>query len=79
MEVGIKMAKKETLIEFYKKGSDFGFNIPKGTSVANIEQAIALFIIDNAKYRTAITGNTVKPATVLAEISQWATQLEENL
>ncbi len=72
------MAKKEKLIEFYKKGSDFGFDIPKGTSVANIEQAIALFIIDNAKFRTAHDHPT-KSATVLAEISQWVTQLEENL
>lgn len=65
--------KREKLIEFGKKGTDFDFRIPAGTSVSNIEQAIALFILDNAKYRD------MKPATVLAEISQWVTQLEENL
>lgn len=65
--------RREKLIEFGKKGNDYDFKIPAGTSVANIEQAIALFIIDNAKYRK------IKPATVVAEISQWVTQLEENL
>lgn len=65
--------KREKLIEFGKKGNDYDFKIPAGTSVSNIEQAIALFVIDNAKYRKIGT------ATVLAEISQWVTQLEENL
>lgn len=65
--------KREKLIEFGKKGSNYDFKIPAGTSVSNIEQAIALFIIDNAKYRKLGT------ATVLAEISQWVQQLEENL
>lgn len=65
--------KREKLIEFGKKGNNYDFKIPAGTSVSNIEQAIALFVIDNAKYRKIGT------ATVLAEISQWVTQLEENL
>ena len=65
--------RREKLIEFGKKGCDYDFNIPAGTSVSNIEQALALFIIDNAKYRKIGT------ATVLAEIGQWVTQLEENL
>lgn len=65
--------KREKLIEFGKKCSNYDFKIPAGTSVSNIEQAIALFIIDNAKYRKLGT------STVLAEISQWVQQLEENL
>lgn len=67
------LMKREKLIEFGKKGNNYDFKIPAGTSVSNIEQAIALFVIDNAKYRKIGT------ATVLAEISQWVTQLEENL
>ena len=65
--------RREKLIEFGKKGSTYDFKIPAGTSVSNIEQAIALFIIDNANHRKIGT------ATVVAEISQWVTQLEENL
>lgn len=65
--------KREKLIEFGKKGNDYDFKIPAGTSVSNIEQAIALFIIDNAKRRNFGT------QTVLAEISQWVQQLEDNL
>jgi hypothetical protein len=67
------LMRREKLIEFGKKGSNYDFKIPAGTSVSNIEQAIALFIIDNAKYRK------IGPSTVLAEIGQWVTQLEENL
>lgn len=65
--------KRVKLIEFGRKGSDYDFKIPAGTSVSNIEQAIALFVIDNAKYRKIGT------QTVLAEISQWVQQLEDNL
>ena len=65
--------KREKLIEFGKKGSNYDFKIPAGTAVSNIEQAIALFIIDNAKYRKIGT------KTVLAEISQWVQQFEDNL
>lgn len=65
--------KKELLLELSKKGTDFSMKIPAGTSVANIETAIALFIIENAKYREIST------AQVIAEIQQWVTQLEENL
>lgn len=67
------LMKREKLIEFGRKGGQYDFKIPAGTSVSNIEQAIALFIIDNAKYRKIGT------QTVLAEISQWVQQLEENL
>lgn len=65
--------KKEKLLELSKKGTNFEIKVPAGTSVSNIEQAIALFIIDSSKYRG------IKPSTTLAEISQWVTQLEENL
>lgn len=65
--------KKEVLLELYKKGTNFSFKVPAGTTVANIEEAIALFIIDSAKYRG------IKSSTALAEIQQWVAQLEENL
>ena len=65
--------RKEKLLELSKKGTDFSFIIPKGTSVSNINQALALFIIDSSKYRG------IKTSTALAEIGQWVTQLEENL
>jgi len=65
--------KREVLLELGKKGTNFDFKIPAGTSVANIEEGIALFIIDSAKYRK------IKSSTVLAEITSWVQQLEENL
>ena len=65
--------RKEVLLELYKKGTDFSFKIPAGTTVANIEEAIALFIIDSAKYRG------IKSSTAIAEIQQWVAQLEEHL
>ena len=65
--------KKTKLLELSKKGTDFEFVVPAGTSVANVEQAIALFLIESSKYRG------IKTSTALAEISQWVTQLEENL
>ena len=65
--------KTEKLLELSKKGNNFSFRAPAGTSVANIEQALALFILDSAKYRG------IKSSTALAEISQWVTQLEDNL
>lgn len=65
--------KKEKLLELSKKGTDFEFVVPAGTSVANIEQALALFIIESSKYRG------IKSSTFIAEVSQWVTQLEENL
>lgn len=65
--------KTEKLLELSKKGNNFSFRVPAGTSVANIEQALALFILDSAKYRG------IKSSTALAEISQWVTQLEDNL
>ena len=65
--------RKEVLLELYKKGTDFSFKVPAGTTVANIEEAIALFIIDSAKYRG------IKSSTAIAEIQQWVAQLEEHL
>lgn len=65
--------KKEKLLELSKKGTDFSFIVPKGTSVNNVNQALALFIISSSKYRQ------IKSSTALAEIAQWVTQLEENL
>lgn len=65
--------KKEKLLELSKKGTNFEIKVPAGTSVANIEQAIALFLIDSSKYRG------IKSSTALAEIGQWLTQLEEHL
>lgn len=65
--------KRVKVIEFGRKGNEYDFKIPAGTSVSSIEQALALFILDNAKYRKIGT------QTVLAEISQWVQQLEDNL
>lgn len=67
------LMRREKLIEFGRKGSTYDFKIPAGTSVSNIEQALALFVIDNAKHRKIGT------STVLAEIGQWVQQLEDNL
>jgi hypothetical protein len=67
------LMKRVKVIEFGRKGNEYDFKIPAGTSVSSIEQALALFIIDNAKYRKIGT------QTVLAEISQWVQQLEDNL
>lgn len=65
--------KKEKLLELFKKGTNFSFNIPAGTKVDNITQALALYIIETSKYRG------IKSATAVAEIAHWVTQLEENL
>lgn len=65
--------RKEVLLELSKTGTNFNIKVPAGTSVENIEQAIALFIIDNSKYRG------IKTSTALAEVAHWVTQLEENL
>lgn len=67
------LMKRVKVIEFGRKGNAYDFKIPAGTSVSSIEQALALFILDNAKYRKIGT------QTVLAEISQWVQQLEDNL
>lgn len=64
--------KRVKLLELGMKGTNFDIKIPAGTSVSNIEQAIALFIIDSAKYRG------IKSATAIAEIQQWVQQLEDN-
>lgn len=71
-EGGINM-KKQKLLELSKLGTNFEIYVPAGTSVESIEQAIALFVIDNSKYRG------IKTSTLLAEITHWVTQLEENL
>jgi len=63
----------EKLLELTKKGTNFGYRVPAGTQVAEIEEALALFIIDSSKYRG------IKSATALAEVSAWVSQLEENL
>lgn len=65
--------KKVKLIELSKKGTNFEIKIPANTKVSDIQQAIALFIVDSSKYRG------IKPATALSEIQQWVVQLEENL
>lgn len=65
--------RKEVLLELSKKGTNFNIKVPAGTGVSDIETAIALYIIESAKYRE------IKSATVLAEIQQWVTQLEDNL
>lgn len=61
------------LLELGKKGTDFDFKIPAGTEVSHLNQAIALYIIETAKYRG------IKSATAVEEIRQWVQQLEENL
>ncbi len=65
--------KKVKLLELSKKGMDFSYVVPKDTSVAHVTQALALFIIDSAKYRG------IKTSTALAEIQHWVKQLEDNL
>lgn len=65
--------KRVKLLELGMKGSNFDMRIPAGTEATHINQAIALAIIDMAKYREIGT------ATVLAEIQQWVQQLEDNL
>ena len=65
--------KRVKLLELGKKGSDFDFKIPAGTEVSHLNQAIALYIIETAKYRG------INSATAVEEIRQWVQQLEENL
>lgn len=65
--------KREKLLELGMKGTNFDYIVPAGTSVANIEQGLALFIIDSAKYRG------ISSSTALAEVAHWVSQLEENL
>jgi hypothetical protein len=67
------LMKKEKLLELSKKGLDFSFIVPAGTSVNSINQGIALFLIESAKYRG------IKPSTAVREIEQWVRQLEDNL
>lgn len=64
--------KKEKLLELSKKGMDFSFVVPAGTSVEHINEALALFIIDSAKYRG------IGPYTAIEEIKAWVSQLNEN-
>lgn len=65
--------KKEKLLELYRKGSDYGFTIPAGTPVDEIEKVLGCFIVDVAKYRGITTQE------FLEEIKEWVQQLEENL
>lgn len=65
--------RKQKLLEFTKKRMDFEFKIPPNTSVSDIECALALFIIDNAKFRN------MSSASVIEEIRHWVAQLEDNL
>lgn len=60
------------ILELGMKGTDFDSKVPAGTQVTHINEALAIFIIDMAKYRG------ITPARALAEIQQWVTQLEEN-
>ena len=65
--------KRVKLLELGMKGTDFDFKIPAGTEVSHLNQAIALYLIETAKYRG------IKPATAVAEIQQWVQQLNDNL
>lgn len=65
--------KKEKLLELSRKGMDFSFVVPAGTDVTSVEQAIALFLIESAKYRG------IKPSTAVREIELWVQQLNDNL
>lgn len=65
--------KRVKLLELGMKGTNFDFKIPAGTEVTHLNQAIALYIIQTAKYRG------IKSATAIAEIQQWVQQLEDNL
>lgn len=65
--------KRVKLLELGMKGADFDFKIPAGTQVTHLNEALALYIIETAKFRG------IKPATALAEIQQWVQQLEDNL
>lgn len=65
--------KRVKLLELGMKGTNFDFKIPAGTEVTHLNQAIALYITQTAKYRG------IKSATAIAEIQQWVQQLEDNL
>lgn len=65
--------KRVKLLELGKKGADFDYSVPAGTSMSNITEGLALFLIDWAKFRGIST------ATILAEMEVWVRQLEENL
>lgn len=65
--------KRVKLLELGKTGTNFDFEIPAGTQVTHINEALALFIVDTAKHRK------IKSETALAEIRQWVQQLEDNL
>lgn len=65
--------KRVKLLELGMKGTNFDFKIPAGTEVSHLNQAIALYVIQTAKYRG------IKTSTAIAEIQQWVQQLEDNL
>jgi hypothetical protein len=60
------------ILELGMKGTNFDSKVPAGTEVRHINEGLALFIIDMAKYRG------IKPARALAEIQAWVAQLEDN-
>lgn len=65
--------KKEKLLELSRKGTNFSFVVPAGTSVEHLNEALALFIIDSSKYRG------IKPSTAIEEIRLWVEQLTDSL
>lgn len=65
--------KRVKLLELGKKGVDFDYRVPAGTSMSHITEGLALFLIDWAKYRGVST------ETILAEMEVWVRQLKENL
>lgn len=65
--------KKDKILELYRKGADYGFTIPAGTPVDEIEKVLGYFIVDVSKYRKITTEQ------FLEEITEWVQQLEENL
>lgn len=65
--------RREKLLELGKKGSNFDYKVPAGTAVSHINEAIALYIVDSAKYRQ------ISPSRALAEIEAWVQQLNDNL
>lgn len=65
--------KRVKLLELGRKGTNFDMKIPAGTEATHINQALALALIQMAKYRGIGT------ATAIAEIQAWVQQLEDNL
>ena len=64
--------RREKLLEIGRKGTDYDFVVPAGTQVENLEQGLAYFFIEVAKYRK------ISSKTFLAEVEHWVRQLEES-